>query len=70
MELMPVTSSNIAMVGYDSETLEMHIQFRSGHVYAYYGVPEDVYHNLINASSVGSFFHYNVRGRYGDTRIG
>lgn len=40
--MIPVTSRNIELVGYDAETCEMHIQYRSGHIYAFYSVPEEV----------------------------
>ena len=60
----PVTSSNIRAVGYDpgSETLE--IEFHSGGVYRYSGVPESVYRGLMQAASHGSYFHAHIRERY------
>ncbi|MDE7323914.1 MAG: KTSC domain-containing protein, partial [Lachnospiraceae bacterium] len=49
MNMIPVSSSNIASIGYDGSTL--HIRFNSGSLYAYYNVPESVYSGLMNASS-------------------
>ncbi len=68
MNMIPVSSSDIASIGYDGSTL--HILFNSGGLYAYYNVPESVYNGLMNASSHGKYFHANIRGRYGDTKIG
>lgn len=66
--MKPVSSSDIASVGYENGTL--HILFHSGGLYAYYNVPEQIYLGLIRAGSVGRYFHANIRGRYSDTRIG
>lgn len=54
-----VISSNLQSVGYENGVLE--IEFHSGGVYQYYGVPEAVYIGLINASSHGSYFDANVK---------
>lgn len=69
MKMVPVSSSNLAAVGYDPQNHEMHIEFTSGHTYAYYGVPEEIYRLLMAAPSLGSFFHQYIRNRYSDTRI-
>jgi len=58
-----VTSSNIASVGYHDGKLFVEFR-RSGAVYEYRGVPEYVYHELINAESVGKFFHRNIKNAY------
>lgn len=68
MIMHPVSSSDIRSIGYENGTL--HIQFRSGGLYAYYGVPVSVYQALVNASSRGRYFHAHIKGRYGDTKIG
>ena len=68
MLMTSVNSSNISSVGYEGNTL--HIRFNSGGLYAYYNVPASTYRNLMSASSHGEFFHANIKGRYGDTKIG
>ncbi len=45
MNMIPVSSSDIASIGYDGSTL--HILFNSGGLYAYYNVPESVYNGLM-----------------------
>ena len=67
MQMIPVSSSNIASIGYDGSTL--HIRFHSGGLYAYYNVPSGIYNGLMSASSKGRYFHANIKGRYGDTKI-
>lgn len=69
MNRKPVESSNIAAVGYDADEQVLEVEFRSGGVYQYHGVPENVFQQLLYASSKGRFFHQNIKGRYGWTSI-
>jgi hypothetical protein len=67
--LTPVVSSNIKAVGYDPGTKELTVQFRSGSTYRYDGVPATTYADLIDADSIGSFFHSNVRNAFVGTPL-
>jgi hypothetical protein len=67
MNRIPVVSSNIYSVGFSKGILE--IEFRSGGVYRYFDVPKHVYDELMDAESLGSFFHYNIKGNYEYERI-
>jgi hypothetical protein len=69
MERQPVSSSNLVSVGYEpaSETLE--IEFKNGHIYQYYNVPQIMFDQLIQAPSVGTFFNANVRNAYACSRM-
>jgi len=70
MDRVPVQSSNLASVGYDISTSVLEIEFRNGNVYQYYGVPAQVYEELMNAGSKGSYFHRNIRnGGYSFSKI-
>jgi hypothetical protein len=64
MERQPVSSSNIASVGYDpaSETLE--VEFHSTGVYQYLNVPLFMYERLMMADSVGIFFNAEIKNAY------
>jgi len=68
--MIPVSSSNLASVGYDSETQTLRIEFGSGGVYEYHNVPEAEYQGLMSASSKGSYFHQNIKDRYSYSKIG
>jgi hypothetical protein len=70
MNMVSVNSSNLSAVGYDSTKGIMHIRFNSGRLYAYYNVPENVYCELMNAPSHGSYFNSFIKGVYRDTKIG
>lgn len=57
-------SSNIARVGYDPETQEMQIEFRSGGSYAYSGVSSPTAADLAASQSPGSYFQRWIRNKY------
>lgn len=67
MERTPVQSSNIKSVGFepgedDEGTLE--IEFTNGKVYQYKNVPAQVHAELMEAESVGGYFHRSIRSHW------
>jgi hypothetical protein len=62
MNRKDIESSNIKSLGYDPETETLEVEFKSGQVYQYEGISGDLHRNMINADSVGSFFHSNIKG--------
>jgi hypothetical protein len=68
----PVTSSNIASIGWEQDSQgkgTMEVEFKSGHVYTYHEVPESVYESALGASSVGKFIASSVVDHFEHTRI-
>lgn len=61
MQLKAVSSSNIKAVGYDPEQQKLHVQFRSGTTHCYDGVSAKEHEALLNADSIGTHFHANIR---------
>lgn len=61
---MPAKSSVIASYGYDEETAELTITFRSGRRYRYFDVPDWVADELATAPSTGEYFNGCIRDRY------
>ncbi len=47
MDRKPVRSSNIRSVGYEVETQVLELEFHSGGIYRYPGVPEVIYRGLM-----------------------
>ena len=43
------------------QTRVLEIEFRSGAVYRYYGVPMAVYHDLLTARSPAHYLHYHIK---------
>ena len=56
MDRVPVASTSIRSVGYDEGSQILEIEFKSGGVYQYLNVPEQVHSSLMNASSKGCYF--------------
>ena len=65
----PVSSSNLADVGYDSSTQTLEVCFKNGHVYQYFDVPEHVHDDLIRAGSPGGYLSREVKGKYRYARV-
>ncbi len=61
MNRIPVSSSNLASVGYDAERRVLEVGFRNGTVYQYFNVPNSVYVGLMAAGSHGRYFDANVK---------
>ena len=61
MKRQSVTSSNLASVGYDAANEILEVEFKHGGVYQYFGVPENEYEELMNASSHGQYFDRNIK---------
>ena len=69
-EMLPVSSSNIANIGYSEENQEVYVQFLNGSIYVYKGVPQHEFENLRDAPSLGSYLHRNYKNVYPYERIG
>jgi len=65
MQRESVSSSNLASIGYDANNEILEVEFlKSGDVYQYFDVPQNVYNELINAPSHGVYFSANIRNDY------
>jgi len=61
MSITPVSSSNLASVGYDSQSKLLEVEFLDGSVYQYFNIPSYIYTGLMNAASHGSFLDTFVK---------
>jgi hypothetical protein len=68
MQWLPVHSSNVSRIAYESGTLL--VQFHNGSTYQYDGVPFEVWEEFMSASSKGQFVWQRLRGKYPYHRIG
>jgi hypothetical protein len=57
-------SKAVLSAGYDERTLELELEFRSGHVYRYENVPTTVYAWLLRIENKGGFVRRMIVGRY------
>jgi hypothetical protein len=60
----PVKSRILKSVGYDDTAKILEIEFQSGLVYQYSGVPPKVYADLMRSSEIGKYFSDKVRTQF------
>jgi hypothetical protein len=71
MQRTSVTSSSLISVGYDPQSEVLEIEFHSGGIYQYSGVPQSVYDGMMIADSKGKYFHRNVKNAgYSCSKVG
>jgi hypothetical protein len=64
MNRTPVSSSNLASIGYDAESLILEVEFNNGRVYQYFDVPQGTYDELMSASSKGSYMNNVIKKQF------
>jgi KTSC domain len=69
MERVPVVSSVISEIGYEPSYRTLEIMFRSGAIYLYYFVPQEVHRALMDATSHGTYFNQHIKAVYDHHRI-
>lgn len=69
MHREPVSSSNIASIGYDEATQTLEVEFLNNRVYQYFNVPANIYEALMVAPSHGVFFNTNIKNQFAYERI-
>lgn len=69
MNRQSVTSSNIASIGYDTNSQTLEVEFLNGGVYQYFDVPQHVYEGLMNADSHGQYLARNIKGIYRYSKV-
>ena len=69
MQRHPVSSTNLASVGYDPSNQTLEVEFNSGGVYQYFDVPEHVHEELLAAGSVGSYFARSIKNSFACSQV-
>lgn len=64
IKMQSVSSSNLVSVGYDEDSKTLRVVFKNGSTYDYSSVPQRTYEDLLNAESIGSYFHNNIRSDF------
>lgn len=71
MERKYIESSMITSIGYDFQQSVLEIEFKkNGQIWQYFDVPENLWYEMESASSVGKFFHSNIKGVFTENRVG
>ena len=61
---LPLTSACLATMCYDPEAETLDLEFVSGHSFSYSGVPQDIALGLLTASSHGTYYNSEIKGKY------
>lgn len=69
MRREPVTSSNVAEIGYDEASSTLEVAFKNSGIYQYFDVPKKEYESLLGASSIGQYLNQNIKGKYRYARV-
>ena len=64
MKMISVNSSAISHLGYDRNTQQMKITFMESGTYDYCGVPENIFNEFLNASSIGTHYYEYIKDNY------
>lgn len=69
MDRKQVGSSAIRVIGYAPERRLLEVEFHSGRVYRYHGVPPAVHRRFLAAESKGRFFNFEIKPGYRCERV-
>jgi hypothetical protein len=70
-ELQILDSSSLFGVMYDADSKGLFVCFRdSGDIYLYYGLPQEVYNELMAAESKGAYLNQQIKGKYDYKKVG
>ena len=61
MKMTPVTSSNIAAIGYCEDTAQLAVKFKNGKTFVYSDVSEDEWGLLMLSDSIGKHFNQFIK---------
>ncbi len=61
MKRINVVSNSIRSIGFDKEARHLEVEFHNGRRYRYEKFPHRLYQRFMNASSIGNFFHAEIR---------
>jgi hypothetical protein len=64
VERQPVKSRILRSVGYNDSTKILEIEFHTGIVYQYLGVPPKVYADLMRSEEIGKYFSEKIRPKF------
>lgn len=64
-----LNSTSLHTVGYLDRQALLELEFKSGAVYRYPGVPAAIYRGLLGAESKGIYFNCHIRNRFSGVQI-
>jgi hypothetical protein len=61
MPRIHLNSTGLQAVAYQDQSALLELEFRSGAIYYYFGVPVQTYQEFLLAESKGAYFHRHIR---------
>ena len=69
MPRVDLPSTSLKAATYQDQDALLEVEFPSGAIYRYLGVPEPVYQELLTAESKGRYFNQHIRNRFPFAKI-
>jgi hypothetical protein len=69
MPRVDLQSTSLNAATYQDQSAFLDLEFQSGAIYRYLGVPVQVYQELLQAESKGRYFNQHIRNRFPYTKI-
>jgi len=69
MPRIELSSAGLKAATYQDQWALLELEFRSGAIYRYFGVPAQTYQELLLAESTGTYFNYHIRDRFPYVKI-
>jgi KTSC domain len=69
MPRVDLQSTSLNAATYQEQSAFLELEFRSGAIYRYLGVPAPVYQELLRSESKGRYFNQHIRNRFTHAKI-
>ena len=69
MARVDLKSTSLHAATYEEQSSFLELEFRSGAIYRYLGVPAQIYQELLWADSKGRYFNQHIRNRFAYTKV-
>ena len=69
MTRVDLLSTSLNAATYQDHSACLELEFRSGEIYRYRGVPAHIYQDLLQAESKGRYFNQHIRDRFAYAKI-
>lgn len=69
MKAFNVVSGTISKVTFNEKNDTLRVEYTSGSVYEYAGVPEKTVNGLVKAASVGKYLNEKIKGTYNYKKV-
>ena len=69
MARIDLNSTSLNAATYQDQSALLELEFRSGMIYHYFGVPAQTYQELLMAESQGRYFNQHIRNRFTYAKI-